>query len=192
MRARLALVLIGVVVVLVAAGCGSSKKKTAAHPVTTTTAAAATTTSAATTTAATTTVAATTTATTPAAPSFASTKNCRQLASLAAQVAKSIQPTSGDLQGTISAETKTLQALANAAPSDIRGDFQTFASAFSAYGNALVKAGLKPGVAPTAAQLAQLAAAAKGLSSAKLQAAEQHLSAWAQANCGGLATTTTP
>jgi hypothetical protein len=36
-----------------------------------------------------------------------------------------------------------------------------------------------------------MAAAAKAFSAPKLQAAEQHLSAWAQKNCGGASTTTT-
>jgi len=53
-----------------------------------------------------------------------------------------------------------------------------------------VKAGLKPGQTPTPAQLAQLQAAAKTFSTPKLQAAEQHLTAWAKKNCGFKTTTT--
>ena len=75
--------------------------------------------------------------------------------------------------------------MASAAPSEIRGDFATFAAAFSAYGQAFAKAGLQPGKVPSAAQIVQLGAAAKAFSSAKLAAAEQHLSAWAQKNCHG-------
>jgi len=56
--------------------------------------------------------------------------------------------------------------------------------------HAFLKAGIKPGTTPTAAQIAQIEAAAKAFSSPKLRAAEQHLSAWAQKNCGGVATTT--
>ena len=75
--------------------------------------------------------------------------------------------------------------MASAAPSEICGDFQTFATAFSAYGQAFAKAGLQPGKVPSAAQIIQLGAAAKAFNSAKLTAAEQHLSAWAHKNCSG-------
>jgi hypothetical protein len=162
--------------VVVAAGCGGGKKS--ASPTTTSTAA-------------TTTAGATTTESKKAAsPSFASTHNCQQLAALGTKVAESLQSTGGDLQATAANEAKLLQALASAAPAEIRADFQTFVSAFDDYVQALQKAGFKPGAKPTAAQLGQLAAAAKSFSSAKLQKAEQHLSAWASKNCGGLTTTT--
>jgi hypothetical protein len=163
-------------VVAVAAGCGGGKKS-----------ASSTTTSTAETTAA---RASTTESTKSSSPTFASAHNCQQLAALGAQVAKSLQPTGGDLQATAANEAKLLQALANAAPSEIRSDFETFVSAFNAYVQALGKAGLKPGAAPTAAQVAELAAASKSFSSSKLRAAEQHLSAWAQKNCSGVTTTT--
>jgi len=40
------------------------------------------------------------------------------------------------------------------------------------------------GQAPSAADLAKLQKAAKAFSAPKVRAAEQHLSAWAQKNCG--------
>ena len=176
-----------VAVLLVGAGCGGGSKS--GSPTTT----AATTTSAATTTAVTT--AGTSTAvpptTTSAAPTFANTSNCAKLAALGAQVAKAVQPVAGNAQATVANEAKALQAMAAAAPSEIRGDFETFAAAFNGYVQAIVKAGFSPGKTPTAAQIAQLTAAAKTFSTAKLSAAEQHLSAWAQKNCGGAPTTTT-
>jgi hypothetical protein len=76
------------------------------------------------------------------------------------------------------------------APAEIRGDFETFAAAFSGYAKALGNAGIKPGKTPTAAQIAALTAAAKSFSTPKLQAAEQHLAAWGQKNCGIGSTTT--
>jgi len=176
MKLWLSVLVLGMVVL--AAGCGGGKK--AAPPTTTTSTAATTTTARAT----------TTESKKTAAPTFASTHNCQQLAALGAQVAKSLQPTGGDLQATAANEAKLLQAMASAAPSEIRADFETFVSAFNDYVQALGKAGLKPGTAPTAAQIAKLAAASKEFSSAKLQTAEQHLSAWASKNCGGLTTTT--
>jgi hypothetical protein len=167
MRAVLASVLV-VGLVAVAAGCGGGKKS--APPTTTATTAAATTQS---------------TQTKPSAPAFASTQNCARLAALGAQIAKSVQATSGNVGATVANEAKVLQEMANAAPSDIRGDFQTFVNAFNGYLQALTKAGLTAGKTPTAAQIAQLTKAAQALSTAKLQAAEQHLSGWAQKNCGG-------
>ncbi len=116
---------------------------------------------------------------------FASAKNCRDFGGLAAKIASAMAPTSGGTQSAIQAESRLLQAYANAAPSEVRGDFQTFATAFSSYMQALQSSGYKLGstTPPTAAQLAALTRAAKAFSTTKLTQAEQHLSAWAQANC---------
>jgi hypothetical protein len=175
MRRMLRLALV-ISLVAAASGCGGSKK--ASGPATT----------------AATTAAATPTTTSGAAtstPSFKSAHNCAQLASLGEQVAKSLQSTSGDLKGTIDKEDQILQAMANAVPSEIRGDFQTFQQAFHQYLQAISKLNIKAGSVPSADQIAQLTSAAKAFSSPKLQAAEQHLSAWAGKNCGGVAPTTT-
>lgn len=96
-----------------------------------------------------------------------------------------MNPTSGSAANALKTESQELQALANAAPSDIRGDFQTFASAFSGYLTALQNSGYKLGstTQPTAAQLAALVSAAKVFNTAKLKSASQHLQAWAAANC---------
>ncbi len=166
-------------VVVLAAGCGGGKK-----------AASSTSTSAATTTTTTTSASATTTSTKAAAPTLASTHNCLQLAALGAKGATSLQATGGNFAATAANEGKLLQAMASAAPSEIRADFETFVSAFNEYAQAIQKAGFKPGATPTAAQVATLEAATKSFSTAKLQKAEQHLSAWASKNCGGLTTTT--
>jgi hypothetical protein len=164
------------VLALVVAGCGGGKKKSAA----------AGTTAASTSTAATT-VGSTTSA---VAPTFASTKNCQQLMALGLKVSAALRASAGGGVSTLGDEATAFKALASAAPSEIRGDFQTFAVAFSAYAQALTNAGLKPGKTPTATQVAGLATAAKSFSAPKLLAAEQHLSAWAQKNCG-VGTTTT-
>jgi hypothetical protein len=164
------------VLVVVVAGCGGGKKKSAG--------------SATTATSSTTTLAATTTAGAPVAPTFASTKNCQQLMALGVKISQALRSSAGGGLNTIGNEATVLKALATAAPSEIRGDFETFANAFSGYAQALTKAGLKPGKTPDAAQLAALSAAGKSFSTQKLQAAEQHLSTWAQANCGIGVTTT--
>ncbi len=165
-----------VLVVLAAAGCGG-KKKTAASA----------TTSATTTTTTTTTATATTTtaASSGSTPSFASAKNCVQLASLAAKVAQSVGTTTNG-KADLSKEADAIEALANAAPGEIKGDFKTFADAFAGYVKAYRDSGLKPGQVPTAAQLAKFEAAAKQLSTPKVQAAMGRLSAWATKHCGGL------
>jgi len=150
---------------VVAAGCGGSKKKSAS-PTTSSTSAA------------------TTTSPSSAAPKFATSKNCAQLMALGTKLAQALQTTSGSAETRLENEAKVFQQLADAAPSDVRGDFQTLAAAFNTYMHALLKAGLEPGKAPTAAQIAQIQEAAKAFSSPKLRAAEQHLTAWAQANCG--------
>jgi hypothetical protein len=98
-------------------------------------------------------------------------------------MSQALQASSGGTNS-LAKEADLFKAMANAAPSDIRADFETFAAAFSAYAEALTKAGFKPGEVPTAEQAAKLANAAKAFSAPKLQAAEKHLSAWAQKNCG--------
>lgn len=158
------------VLVVLAAGCGGGKKKSA-PPASSTSGAA-------------TTAAATTTSTSSGTPSFASAKNCKDLAALGVKVSQALQASSGNGLGSLNDEANVFKALASAAPSEIRGDFETFASAFTAYAQALSKAGLKPGKTPTAAQIAALTAAAKSFSTPKLQAAERHLAAWGQKNCG--------
>ena len=161
-----------VVLVLVVAGCGGGKKKSAAS---------------ASTEAATTTSQASTGAVT---PSFASTKSCAQLAALGAKMSQALQAGAGNGLSSLGAEANIFKTLASAAPAEIRGDFATFAAAFSGYAKALGNAGIKPGHTPTAAQIAALTAAAKSFSTPKLQAAERHLAAWGQKNCGIRATTT--
>jgi hypothetical protein len=154
------------VCVVVAAGCGGSSKKSASP----------TTTSAA----------GTTTGTMP----VLATGSCAQLKTLGTKLAQALQTTSGSVETRLNNEAKILHDYANAAPSDVRGDFQTLADAFDTYVHALLKAGIKPGQAPTPAQIAKIQAAAKEFSSSKLRTAEQHLAAWAQANCGAPPTTT--
>lgn len=170
---RWAAVFVAVLVAGAAAGCGGGKKSSSTT--TTTVAASATTTAAAATTAA---------STTSKTPSFASTKNCRQLSELGAKMSQAIQASSGGGASSLGDEAKLFKAMADAAPDEIRGDFQTFAAAFTAYAEALSKTGYTPGKTPTAEQIAALTQAAKSFSAPKLVAAEKHLSAWAQKNCG--------
>ena len=157
-----------IVCAVVAAGCGGSKKKSATSAKSATP----------------------TTSSNSAAPTFATSKNCAQLEALGTKLAQALQTTSGSVESRLTNEVKLFKDYANSAPSEVRGDFQTLAAALDTYVHALLKAGIKPGKVPTQAQIAQIQAAAKAFSTPKLQAAEQHLSAWAQKNCGALPTTT--
>ena len=115
--------------------------------------------------------------------SFASAANCKQLESLAARVAQSVQPNAnGEVD--LGKEADALDALASAAPDDIKGDFKTFAEAFKSFAKVYGDAKLKVGQTPSADQIAKLTTAAQALNTPKLQAAIQHLSAWGSAHCG--------
>jgi hypothetical protein len=119
-----------------------------------------------------------------AAPSFTSATHCQALAGVGTKFAQAMSAASRggkfDLQTAVSA----YQALASAAPAQIRPDVQLMAQAFSSFAAALSKAGYVPGKVPSPAQLAGLTTAAKIFSQPKLRAAGQRLSAWAHQNCG--------
>ncbi len=173
------LVVLGAVLVVLASACGG--KKSAAPPPTTTAAASPTTTAAST---PTTTAAMTTTSSSSGTPTFASTKNCLQLKALATKVAQSISPSTAATDPGKFAQL--IEAMASAAPGDIKPDFKTFADAYSSFVKAYTSSGYKlgSGTTPTATQIAKLTAAAQLLSTPKVKAAVQHLSAWGQKNCG--------
>jgi hypothetical protein len=116
-------------------------------------------------------------------PSFASAANCKQLESLGSKVAQSVQPNSnGEID--LSKEADALDELANAAPNDIKGDFNTFADAFKNFAKVYGDAKLKIGQTPSADQIAKLTTAAQSLNTPKLQKAMTHLSAWGNSHCG--------
>lgn len=122
-----------------------------------------------------------------AEPAFATAGNCRAMAGLAAKAAAAIEST-GNAAAALQTESAQLRALAKAAPSDIRGDFQTFATAFSAFLHTLQANGYELGSKkpPTPAQAAAFAKAAKSFDTPRLRQAEAHLSAWARRNCAGV------
>ena len=115
--------------------------------------------------------------------SFKSTKNCAQLAALASKVAQSLNPT-GNAEKDVNNEVKLFDKLADAAPDEIKSDLRTFADAFQSFAKTYSSVKITMGQAPSAADLAKLQTAAKAFSAPKVRAAEQHLSAWAQKNCG--------
>lgn len=170
------LVVLAVLLALVAAGCGA-KKKVVAVQVTTTTSAATTTTAAGSTTTT------SSSAGTIKITKFATTGNCAKLEAMAINVSKSINPTNGQVDPQKYADA--IEKMADAAPSDIKSDFKTFADAYSSLIKAYTSSGYTPGSGkvPTAAQIAKLTVAAKALSTPKVQAAVHHLTLWGQKNC---------
>ena len=174
---RICVVLLAAGSVALAAGCGGgSKNSSSSTPAQTPASTASSTTK-------------TTSGGSGSGPDFASAKNCRDLAALATKAASAITA-SGNPATALRTEAAELQALANAAPSEIRGDFQAFAAAFTGYLHTLEKVGYTPGSktspTPSAAQAAAIAKAVKSFDTAKLRKAEQHLSAWGKQNCKGL------
>lgn len=193
MRYRFGAVALALLLVVVAAGCGKKKavSTTSTPPATTTSASSSSggSSNTATTTSETTTSGTTTSSS--GTPKFALTKDCAQLLSLGQKFSAAVQAASGSgSAGAVAKEVQLFKALAAASPSEIRGDFQTIADAFSTYSTALQKAGFTPGKTPTAKQIVELTAATKSFSSAKVQAASKHLQAWGTTHCGGLKTTT--
>lgn len=176
MRPKTNAIALVLLLALAAAGCGGKKSATDTGASSTTTT---------TTTAAATTVAAATTTSGGNAPSFASTKNCAQLVAMGEKFSQAMASATGQGTGSITDAAKAYKALADAAPSEIRSDFQTIAAAFEAYANAMKDAKLEPGKTPTASQLAALTAAAKSFSTEKVSAASRRLSAWSAKNCHG-------
>jgi len=178
MRFKAILFALVLVLVVVAAGCGSKKSAstTGGAGTTTTTPAASGSGGGGTT---------TSSSGSSGTPSFASTKNCLQLATVGQKFSQAMAATSGTGKTDLTVVANAYKAMASAAPSAIRSDFETIAAAFSSYASALKKAGFTPGKVPTASQMVALAAASKSFSAPKLQAAEQHLSAWGTKNCSG-------
>ncbi len=160
------------------AACGGSKKTAA-----TTSSGEGSTTTATTTAAMTHETTTTTAASSSGTPSFASTKNCQELATLAAKVTSSI---TGQGSTDVNKMADVIEGLANAAPSAIRADFKTLADAYSTFVKAYTSAGLKPGATPTPAQIAKVSVAARALSTPKLSRAETHLQTWVHQNCTGV------
>lgn len=190
MKFRFGAISLALLLVVVAAGCGSKKKPSAAvtPPATTTSASSSGGNSSSS--SGSTTTNGTTTDGGSSGSSFADAKDCKQLESLGQKFSAAIQAASGSGSAdAVAKEVKLFKELADASPSDIRGDFETIADAFATSATALQKAGITAGKTPTPKQLAELESASKSFSSAKVQTASKNLEAWATKNCGGLTTT---
>jgi len=117
------------------------------------------------------------------APStFASSSNCLALAGVGAKFAQAMESVTGS-KFDETAAASDFQQLANAAPSLIRSDLQTVATAFSTFASALKKSGYVFGKTPTATQTAALESATSVFEQPKLKAADAALQAWSVKNC---------
>jgi hypothetical protein len=108
-------------------------------------------------------------------------KSCVEFASTASKLSEAIGAGAADADPE---EIRTyFDGLADKAPDEIKGSFRTLADAVGTYVSALKDAGIKAGETPTAAQAAKLQSQLATLSSAKVQAASQKISAWVAAGC---------
>lgn len=151
-----------------AAGCGSSGQAATTAATTNATRTATTT--------------ATTTNAAPTSSSFASNANCQQLASLGLSFERALAAARAG--GTQFAGVAAFQALANAAPSEIRPDLQLVARAFATYAASLAKLGLKAGTAPTPTQMSGIYVALQAFGAPPVRAATARVRAWVHRNCG--------
>ncbi len=182
MRFKTASLVLVLVLATAAAGCGSKKTASnAASSGTTTTTAAATTDSGG----GSSSSSAGSSSSTVNTHSFASVKNCAQLAGVGEKFAQAMAAAEAHGTTSLTDVANAYQSLASQAPSAIRSDFETIATAFQNFAKAVQKAGFTPGKVPTAPQIAALAQASKSFSAPNLKTAEQHLSTWAGNNCHG-------
>jgi hypothetical protein len=174
---RLTILAVGLAA-LALAGCGGGGNKASSNTTTTTE----TTTNNATTTGTSTTSSSNTTteAGGSTTPNFASGK-CKNLAQSAAKIGQDIGASgaSGNLQNV----AKEFQGFVSVVPSEIKGDVQTIADAFTAYANALKGVNLSSGQVPSAADLQKMQDALKSFDQQKVRAAERHIEAWTKRNC---------
>ena len=151
------------------AGCGGGSSGTTSAPAAQTTAPAVTTQA---------------TKPVPAAVGFATSANCRKLALIGSTFAQAAGAGSGQAQPKLADEVKALQAMADAAPSEISGDFRTMAGALGDFAQVWDEAGLAPGETPSPTQIAKLVAASQKLAQTDVQTAAEHVSTWVAENCG--------
>ena len=170
-------------VVLAAAGCGSKKSASSDLTTTTTSTDMTSTTETMTTdtsaTDTTTTTAGTDTSASAAIAALASSGNCKSFADLGAAFSSALSGASGNPQK----EAKLFQQFVDQAPSDIKADMQVISDDFTKIADALQGVDLSSGKTPDAATLAKIASLQGSIDQQKLETAEQHISAWATANC---------
>jgi hypothetical protein len=118
--------------------------------------------------------------TTSALGDFATAENCQEFEQISAKLSSALTGTGGE---SLEDTKQYLDDLVDAAPDEIKADFQTIAGAYAkvvdAYGSYDPTSG-QPPPADVAAKLAQLSSS---LDQAKLTQAGTNISTWAQENC---------
>jgi hypothetical protein len=126
-----------------------------------------------------------------------SSGDCKSVADLGKKLSQSLSAASagngGDIGAQAQATAKAFKQFADQAPSSVKDDFETFATAFQHYADAIKGVHFKQGQVPSSGDLNKLTSAAQELTKPDLQKAEQHLLAWGRKNCKGVNFgTTTP
>jgi hypothetical protein len=188
MRMILAVLLTGAALV-VAAGCGGSSNNASGTTTAADTTTAAADTTMTDTTSTDTTMTDTTMTDTAAADTTAATAGlsagCQKVADLSVQFGKALSAAgaTGSGQTDVQKTAAAYKAFADQVPEEIRGSFQTLASAFALYAKALQGVDLSSGKTPDAATIAKLAKAAQALDNEALTAANTKIEAWVKKNC---------
>jgi hypothetical protein len=111
---------------------------------------------------------------------FASSANCQKLLTLMANV-------SGALAGTGSFDVeqtrRTIDAYAETAPEEIRGDFRVVAEAYAKIADALGDIKIAPGETPSPEALQRLQEVASELDQEAVTTANTNITAWVAKNC---------
>jgi hypothetical protein len=166
--------------VFAVAGCGGNDNSSSSDTTTATTPTTETTSTDTTSTSTDTTSTSTTSTDTTSASGIATAANCQEFAQIGSKLAGAFSG-SGDVQKA----KESFDQLVAAAPSEIKGDFQTIADAYTKIADALQGYDASSGQAPSAAVLAKLTALSTELDQTKLTQASQNISKWATENCTG-------
>lgn len=76
-----------------------------------------------------------------------------------------------------------LEAMAEAAPDEIKDDLKAIAEQLGAFYTALAESGYEPGATPDADQLAELSALAESIDNEAFEEASDNINAWFEENC---------
>ena len=187
MRLASAFIVLVVALVLVAAGCGGGSDEASGDAETTVMTETTTdeTTTEETTTEETATDETTTdeTTTDTSGVSEVSAEKCLELIGIGAAIGKALAGTGGEAD--LDEASRLFDELAETVPDEIRADVETLAEFLSEYAAVYRSLDLEPGEVPTGRDVQKLQDAITSVGQPKLQAASEHLSAWAAANCRG-------
>lgn len=115
--------------------------------------------------------------------------NCAELFNMSEKLATAMSANgmgvTGDVSSSMSASAKALEAFSSQAPSEIRDDWKTLASGFTAYAQALE--GINFNNLTDPATMEKLSKATESMDDSKMQKASDNINAWIEKNCPNLA-----